>query len=993
MRILLFCAVFFAVLFADSIESKEDSINDITHHAITHSAITHPPTPPNVNIKQGGGLSSHKSIDKQDSIKIALNENIESKQTKVDVSPAAQHDEMKNVQNNGIKNVQNEKIKIALNENIESRKKDSIKLALNERNIESSKEDSINDITHPPTPLRKGGGLSSHKSIDKQDSIKLALSENTESNLSPTHRHINKKDSIKIALNESNTESNLSPTHHPTNKKDSIKLAASNVANTTNASKTTSDDDDDEIIFDEINVSAAKIKDEEKPFTKPGAVSTRTGVADSTQSLDQIIRGIPGTFTQVDQSQGTISVNIRNMTGLGRVNTEIDGVTQTFFGSSEDSGRYHTGGKLMGTSAFGAAIDQNLIVGVDVERGSFSGSRSNALMGSANLRTIGVDDILRDSKYFGVIAKFGYGDNKVGPNYMAGVATKYRFSDNFVIGAMYAYSGRKTEQGYRTGGGFQTRPNTQTMVIENLTQQPNNHLAKIETKFFKYHQAILSFRHYDNHLAGRKIRQDTIQTNYKFKPNSNLIDFNVMGAYSNSAQIYDENAEVMGGAIGKMNGKAYNNAMQIEAYNIFSFPLSTNTNISTRLGYKYFYNNYNRDFDISVVCGDTSPDTCYDDGTMLTSMMYGFQPKGTQHIHTIYLDSNYNYKIINLNANLSYILWNLNTTREAPCSGTNKYCNPKEAGYFSRSGSNFNTSLMLSFNFHGLFTPFVSYALTSRIPNVQEMFFGSHSATAQNFNTSLKPEIAQTYQAGFSSFKQGLFFSDDSFGFKSTAFYTDIQDYIYGRTIGGSNASGSPTGRNDLLYLSFNGFAKMYGLESELHYDMGYFYIRASYTLQRANLIVSESDANYGGSGTSNLQQHTGQSQFAELPEDYGNFDLGIRLWKKKIVVGTLIKYIGRTKRINPYTPFTTPSPDNAYLQVSTQYLPRIPVIYDMYINFFLHKNLDLRLEIQNLMDTNYMDALYTYNSNSGAIGSGGLTLFNNSARGRTYIASVTIRY
>ena len=36
-----------------------------------------------------------------------------------------------------------------------------------------------------------------------------------------------------------------------------------------------------------------------------------------------------GTYTQIDPLQGTISVNIRGMNGLGRVNTMVDGVTQT----------------------------------------------------------------------------------------------------------------------------------------------------------------------------------------------------------------------------------------------------------------------------------------------------------------------------------------------------------------------------------------------------------------------------------------------------------------------------------------------------------------------------------------------------------------------------------------------------------------------------------------------------------------------------------------
>ncbi|WP_328287651.1 hypothetical protein [Pasteurella multocida] len=39
---------------------------------------------------------------------------------------------------------------------------------------------------------------------------------------------------------------------------------------------------------------------------------------------------MPGSFTQIDKSSGTVSVNVRGGTGFGRVNTMIDGVSQTF---------------------------------------------------------------------------------------------------------------------------------------------------------------------------------------------------------------------------------------------------------------------------------------------------------------------------------------------------------------------------------------------------------------------------------------------------------------------------------------------------------------------------------------------------------------------------------------------------------------------------------------------------------------------------------------
>lgn len=103
-----------------------------------------------------------------------------------------------------------------------------------------------------------------------------------------------------------------------------------------------------------------------------------------------------GTYTQIDPLQGSISVNIRGMNGLGRVNTMVDGVTQTYFGMAPAN--YHGGAN----TAAGVPLDPNFLAEVDVTRGSSAGSQGvNALAGSANMRTIGIDDVLREGRQTG----------------------------------------------------------------------------------------------------------------------------------------------------------------------------------------------------------------------------------------------------------------------------------------------------------------------------------------------------------------------------------------------------------------------------------------------------------------------------------------------------------------------------------------------------------------------------------------------------------------
>ena len=122
-----------------------------------------------------------------------------------------------------------------------------------------------------------------------------------------------------------------------------------------------------EEILDQINV-VEKMWLMIKTFYRSESKKHPRAYFKETQTIDQVIRSIPGAFTQQDKGSGVVSVNIRGENGLGRVNTMVDGVTQTFYSTSMDSGQSG------GNSQFGAAIDPNFIAGVDINKSNFSGS-------------------------------------------------------------------------------------------------------------------------------------------------------------------------------------------------------------------------------------------------------------------------------------------------------------------------------------------------------------------------------------------------------------------------------------------------------------------------------------------------------------------------------------------------------------------------------------------------------------------------------------------
>lgn len=198
----------------------------------------------------------------------------------------------------------------------------------------------------------------------------------------------------------------------------------------------------------QIDVVEKVISNDKKPFTEAKAKSTRENVFKETQTIDQVIRSIPGAFTQQDKGSGVVSVNIRGENGLGRVNTMVDGVTQTFYSTALDSGQSG------GSSQFGAAIDPNFIAGVDVNKSNFSGSSGiNALAGSANFRTLGVNDVITDDKPFGIILKGMTGSNATKSNFMTMAAGRKWLDNGGYVGVVYGYSQREVSQDYHIGGG------------------------------------------------------------------------------------------------------------------------------------------------------------------------------------------------------------------------------------------------------------------------------------------------------------------------------------------------------------------------------------------------------------------------------------------------------------------------------------------------------------------------------------------------------------
>ncbi|PSM51490.1 TonB-dependent receptor [Campylobacter blaseri] len=422
-------------------------------------------------------------------------------------------------------------------------------------------------------------------------------------------------------------------------------------------------------------------------YIKSKAISTKKIEQGSTQNLDDIVRSVPGAFTNLDKSSGTININIRGVSGFGRVNTMVDGVSQTFYTTSADGGAMNGG-----TASFGTMIDPGFLNSVDIERGSFSGrGGANSLMGSANLRTIGVDDIVRAGRNFGFMTNFIAGNNATGPNYLGAVAFKHFFENGAYVGGLYGYSHRKISQSYEVGGGdkiegetfkFKKFDKAGDAIYEDskgreyyskgkppynpseLSQKPKGNLAKVEYGD-EYNKVILSYRDYKTSLAGRSVENNNYQLEYNLKsPNSDNIDLNLIYALNTGEQDYTKGARFTGVELLE-NLKTKNTARTFDISNTFSNDFNSGANLKTTIGMNILKNKYTKsrhpsELNFKIANNSAEMGIGLLKNGYETNTLY---PAGEQEFNTFYIDNELNYDIFTFSFNANWSKYNFTGER------------------------------------------------------------------------------------------------------------------------------------------------------------------------------------------------------------------------------------------------------------------------------------------------------------------------------------------
>ncbi|WP_334174525.1 TonB-dependent receptor [Pseudoxanthobacter sp.] len=545
------------------------------------------------------------------------------------------------------------------------------------------------------------------------------------------------------------------------------------------------------------------------PYSTPAAVST-TGRKEietfGRTNVDNVLRTMPGTFTQQNQQNPGVAVNIRGLEGSGRVNMMIDGVRQDF--------------GFMGHNATNMLyVDPALLAGVDVQRGAVStAGGAGALAGTANFRTLGVDDIVSANRKWGALGSVTWGSN--GTDWMEMVGGGARLSE----GAAFAGAiSRRLSRNFTDGDGNSV-PNTAQDLVSGL--------AKINFKPTENQKLNLGGVFYNNEFGANSYYQDvnsnTVTLNYGWTPDNELINYALNGYYNNTDMTYNS-AITSGSYAGR---QVADEGYGFDTTNISKFSIG-DVQINTANGAEWFHNN-------------------------VTTVSGGVNPNGENGIGGLYSKTTFTYGMVDFIAGLRYDYYTLTGTGYST----------KRGGYYDvdQSEGKFDPKFTLAVNPLDWLQVYGSWGQSFRAPTTFEtMLGGSHPGSTTSFtpNPDLSPETQRGWEIGLNTLYQNLFFKDDLAKLKVDYYSMNVQDYI--------TTQCAVSGRSYSCYFyNVSGTSQIRGVELQGGYDLGYAYTDFSYTYTNTNLPAQQNGLGMQSYMPDNIASVTLGARFFERKVDVG---------------------------------------------------------------------------------------------------------------------------
>lgn len=213
--------------------------------------------------------------------------------------------------------------------------------------------------------------------------------------------------------------------------------------------------------FSTLTVSADRIGDD-WVYHEPRSVSVisreQIDRLPPRHAADMLVQ-TPGVTSSVSRHDPGLSVNIRGMQDFGRVNMMIDGMRQNYV----ESGHQQRNGQMY--------VDSDLLSDVIIEKGPNAGVHgANAIAGSANFRTINLEDVVLPGNDVGVRFRgnTGVGGEGNGVNFIGSIAVAGRVGDNLELVAA---------RSHRNLGEYSPGSRNQNLIFQRFDRESHEDLV------------------------------------------------------------------------------------------------------------------------------------------------------------------------------------------------------------------------------------------------------------------------------------------------------------------------------------------------------------------------------------------------------------------------------------------------------------------------------------------------------------------------------------
>ena len=500
--------------------------------------------------------------------------------------------------------------------------------------------------------------------------------------------------------------------------------------------------------------------------------------------VDNVLRAQAGTFSRESVNQPGIAVNIRGFEGMGRVNMMLDGARQNFrFLGHESSGFLY--------------VDPQLLAGIDIQRGAISTvGGAGALSGSANFRTLGVEDIIMAGKDSGVLTSATWGSNGVGWSEMFAAAAR---TDTAGVAAAISHR----NQGLYKNGDGQTVPFGDQDLLSGL--------AKIYIKPTPGVRVDFGSVLYDNNFTSNSYEQDLKSTlftgKFAYTPSDNpLVNFKANVHYSDVRMEYLRGLNAFATSVGRI---VENKGTGFDLSNTSQFWLGA-VAVKSTYGFEYQHD----DFKVS-------------NG--------GVNPAGEMQVGGAFSETTFRYGMFDLIGGLRYDFYKLNgvtsVLREDPGS-------PLPIGVYDvdQEEGRINPKLTLAARLTDWMKVYATYSESMRAPTTTEMLVGGEhpggGSASYVANPFLKPEIQRGFEIGANFVGRNVLTSKDTFAMKVAYFRMNVEDYI----VTCNNTGPVPPPPLVQWFCNAEGTTPVQGVEVQMDYDAGYAFAGLAYTYTKSDL-------------------------------------------------------------------------------------------------------------------------------------------------------------